>query len=129
LVFATGTGNPFDPSDVSRRADAAWSKIEPGVDRFTLHPCRHAFAVVCIESGVNAKRLQRWMGHESITVTYDTYGRLLEGAEDDAVALVDAFLSRRSVGQSVGQSGAGSSGKERNALQIAQGAPPLAAAA
>ncbi len=37
------------------------------------------------------KRLQIWMGHASITVTYDVYGRLLEGSDAEEVARVDAL--------------------------------------
>jgi hypothetical protein len=72
-----------------------------------------AFAALCIEAGVNAKRLQRWMGHKSISVTFDTYGRLLEEVEDDAVAAVDDLMSRLSVGQPMGQSGAADSSNDR----------------
>lgn len=102
LVFATRTGGPFDPAELTRRTDKAWNAASPPVERFTLHGARHGFARICIEAGVNAKRLQIWMGHASITVTYDVYGRLLEGSDAQAVAAVDSFLTE-SVGQSVGQ--------------------------
>lgn len=124
FVFATRTGGTFDPSEVSKRADKAWAKARPPVERFTLHEGRHGAASVWIEAGVNAKRVQRWMGHSSITTTFDIYGHLIDRSEPDEVAEVDDFL----VGHSVGHRGAEQSGNERKALH-APPAPPLPAAA
>jgi len=66
LVFATKTGGPFDGGDVSKRAAQAW---DGKAQRFGLHECRHGFASVCVEAGVNPKRIQIWMGHSSIATT------------------------------------------------------------
>jgi integrase len=50
---------------------------------------------------VNAKALSTYLGHSSIQITLDRYGHLMPGNEDEAVALVDAYLERAtSVGQS-----------------------------
>jgi hypothetical protein len=35
------------------------------------------------------------MGHANIRITLDEYGHLLPGAEDEAAALLDAFLARQ----------------------------------
>lgn len=35
-----------------------------------------------------------YMGHSSITVTYDLYGHLIPGSMDDDRAKLDAFLNR-----------------------------------
>jgi integrase len=45
-----------------------------------------------IAAGVNAKALSAFMGHSSITVTFDLYGHLMPGAEAQGAALLDAFL-------------------------------------
>jgi hypothetical protein len=42
----------------------------------------------------NAKALSTFLGHASITITLDRYGHLFPGAEDEAAALVDAYLER-----------------------------------
>jgi len=47
-----------------------------------------------IAAGVNAKSLQTYMGHSSVTVTHDRYGHLMPGNEDEAAALLDAYLER-----------------------------------
>lgn len=52
--------------------------------RYTLHDFRHAAASLWIEQRVSAKRIQYWMGHSSIQVTFDLYGHLFEQAEQDA---------------------------------------------
>jgi integrase len=61
---------------------------------FGLHDLRHACASLWIEQRVQPKRVQTWMGHHSIQVTYDTYGHLFDALEDDAaiVARVEAGL-------------------------------------
>jgi integrase len=48
-------------------------------------------------AGVNAKSLQTYMGHSSVTVTYDRYGHLMPGNEDEAAALLDAYLERSNI--------------------------------
>ena len=57
-----------------------------------LHECRHTFASILIAAGVNAKALSTYLGHNSIPITLDRYGHLMPGNEDEAVALVDAYL-------------------------------------
>ena len=47
-----------------------------------------------IAAGVNIKALQVFMGHASITMTLDLYGHLMPGSEDEAAALIDAYLAR-----------------------------------
>jgi hypothetical protein len=34
------------------------------------------------------------MGHASIAITFDRYGHLMPGNEDEAAGLLDAFLAR-----------------------------------
>ena len=59
-----------------------------------LHECRHTFASILIAAGVNAKALSTYLGHSSIQITLDRYGHLMPGNENQAVALVDAYLER-----------------------------------
>jgi integrase len=48
-----------------------------------------------IAAGVNAKALSTYMGHSSITITFDRYGHLIPGNEEEAAELLDAYLDRR----------------------------------
>jgi hypothetical protein len=43
---------------------------------------------------VSARALSSYMGHASVTVTCDRYGQLMPGNEDEAAALLDAYLER-----------------------------------
>jgi len=45
-----------------------------------------------IAAGINAKALSVFIGHSSITVTFDLYGHLMPGTEAEGAALLDAYL-------------------------------------
>jgi integrase len=47
-----------------------------------------------IAAGVNAKALSSYMGHSSIQITYDRYGHLMPGNEEEAAGLLDAYLTK-----------------------------------
>lgn len=45
-----------------------------------------------IAAGVNAKALATYMGHSSVTITYDRYGHLMPGSEETAAGLLNEYL-------------------------------------
>lgn len=90
LVFGRTADAPFDPSTVVDRARKAWAKAE--LTSIGLHECRHTFASLMIAAGVNAKALATYLGHASVTITFDLYGHLMPGNEEQAAALLDAIL-------------------------------------
>jgi integrase len=45
-----------------------------------------------VAAGVNAKALSTYMGHSSVTITYDRYGHLFSGNEEQAAGMLDAYL-------------------------------------
>jgi integrase len=47
-----------------------------------------------IAAGLDAKQLSVYMGHASISTTYDVYGWLMAGSADSAVSRIDAYLAR-----------------------------------
>jgi integrase len=98
LVFGAA-GKPFRPDQVRHRAEAAW--IAAKLSRITLHECRHTFASLMIAAGVNAKALSTYMGHANIAITLDRYGHLMPGNEQEAAGLLDAYLARAAVAQTV----------------------------
>ena len=42
-----------------------------------------------IAANINAKAMSVYMGHASVTITYDRYGHLMPGNEDEAAVLPD----------------------------------------
>jgi integrase len=94
LVFGEGEDAPFEAERLYRLADRAWRKAEIPA-RLRLHQARHTYASFMIAAGVNAKALSTFMGHSSITVTFDLYGHLMPGAEAEGAALLDAYLDEQ----------------------------------
>jgi integrase len=97
LVFGND-GVPFSATTLYERALRAWKKV--GLRPICLHDCRHTFASLMIAAGVNAKALSTFMGHATISITLDRYGHLMPGAEDEAAALMDAYLQAARAGGS-----------------------------
>jgi hypothetical protein len=94
LFFGEGS-RPFNRDLLVARAEKAWKGVE--LVPIGLHEGRHTFASILIAAGVNAKALSTYLGHSSIQITLDKYGHLMPGNEDEAVALVDAYLERATV--------------------------------
>jgi integrase len=96
LVFGADGTAPFVYTSVVVRAKRVWR--EAGLTPIGLHECRHTFAALLIASGVTAKAVSTFMGHASISITFDRYGHLFPGSEDEAAQLVDAYLTRGGTG-------------------------------
>jgi len=58
--------------------------------KYGFHMLRHAAASGWIAQRIDLKRLQVWMGHESIQLTLDTYGHLLADQERDSELALEA---------------------------------------
>jgi integrase len=114
LVFATRTGQPMSHSNIvqrfyeplQRRLGMAGPKVDiddkPVLDRtgkprllYGLHSLRHAAASLFIDQRWSAKQIQTVMGHSSIQMVFDTYGKLFRGGDDAdqaAMARLEASL-------------------------------------
>jgi integrase len=93
LLFGPNPNRPFTARPTQDHADDAWNRA--GLERVTLHACRHLYASMSIAAGVNAHALFTYMGHSGIQVTIDLYGHLFPGNEAEASALLDAYLQQR----------------------------------
>lgn len=91
LVFGVGPTRPFNGTPLFKRAERSWDPA--GLERITLHECRHTFASLMIAAGVNAKALSSYMGHAGISITLDRYGHLMPGSETQAAWMLDDYLS------------------------------------
>lgn len=83
---------PFNSSTIWARARRAWKAAE--LEPIGFQEARHTFASLMIAAGVNAKALSTFVGHSSIQITYDPYGHLMPGSEEEAAGLVDSYLER-----------------------------------
>jgi integrase len=64
-----------------------------GKPRYNFHSLRHFCASWLIEQNFTAKRVQAWLGHSSIVMTYDTYGHLFPSLEDDHAKIAAGELA------------------------------------
>lgn len=92
LVFRRTADAPFERSTVRRRARADWKAHEPTLEPISLHECRHTAASLMIAAGANAKALSVVMGHASIEITFNRYGKLMPGGESEVGRLRGAYL-------------------------------------
>jgi len=75
FVFAAASGVPINASTAFRAVKAAAKAA--GVPWPGLHTLRHTCATVLFARGLNAKQVQRWLGHHAASFTLDTYIGLL----------------------------------------------------
>jgi integrase len=106
-LFGRSAGEVFYASTIDGRAKRAWrahnaaereAASEAGrapelLTLLTMHECRHTFASLLIDAGVNPKAIQEFMGHATIEETFSRYGHLMPGARDQARVLVDAYIA------------------------------------
>jgi integrase len=99
LVFGATATRPFEPSGksgLSARADKAWKAA--GLNRITLHECRHSFASIAIAAGANIGTVSAAMGHASVGITWDRYHHLMPGTMDQMGELMQAYIDRPATG-------------------------------
>src|SRR3954470_16226199 len=74
----------------AERADAAWRAA--GLNRITLHECRHTYASLLMAAGYTIKELMEYMGHADLQMV-NRYVKLLpQPGEDDAAARLNDYL-------------------------------------
>ena len=56
-----------------------------------IHDYRHSFATMCIHNNVPIHVLSDYMGHENISVTWDTYGHLYPDSKNVLVSTINSI--------------------------------------
>ena len=75
---------------IVKRVSKAWS--DAGLNRITLHQCRHACASLLIAPGYTIKELMEYMGHADLQMV-NRYVKLLPQPRDDnAAERLNAYL-------------------------------------
>lgn len=82
-----------DARPLGTGSDLAFGRSPDLLPSLTFHECRHTFASLLIDAGVNPKAIQEFMGHATIEETFSRYGHLMPGARDQARELVDAYIA------------------------------------
>jgi integrase len=83
LVFPTREGKPIDGTSMVRNKFLPTLKWA-GIPKIRFHDLRHTYASLLIDQGEQPKYIQTQMGHSSINITFDIYGHLMRGANEEA---------------------------------------------
>ena len=77
---------------IGARVDAAWTAA--GLNRITLHECRHTYASLLMAAGYTIKELMEFMGHADLQMV-NRYVKLLpQPGEDDVADRLNSYLRR-----------------------------------
>jgi integrase len=90
LVFSTVNGALLSPDNLSRD----WRRVSAAkkLPVVSFHALRHTHASVLIRAGVDILTISRRLGHSKPSVTLDTYGHLIEGADKAAAEAISRVL-------------------------------------
>ena len=83
-------GRPFDPSLLSHEFTRFTKKT--GLENVRFHDLRHTFASLMLLRGAKPKVISEALGHASVAFTMDVYSHIIEGMQEDAMALLDEVL-------------------------------------
>ena len=75
----------------------------PDVTGFTPHSLRHTFASLLLVNGESVYYVQRQLGHASIQLTVDTYGKWLPAGNKAAVDRLDGSGSPEDSGSATAE--------------------------
>ena len=93
-LFVTGRNSPLNASiynDAIKRivTDMNAMRIkEEQLPYFSAHCFRHTFATRCFEAGVDAKVVQKFLGHASIKMTMDLYTHVVQDKMLDSIEMI-----------------------------------------
>jgi integrase len=90
LVFTSYNGEPLNPSVITHNFQRMASKA--GIKGIRFHDLRHTFASLMLLRGAKPKVISECLGHASVGFTMDTYSHIIEGMQQEAMALLDEVL-------------------------------------
>jgi len=91
LVCPKEGGSPLPPDTLSTRF-SAFMRTCNNIKRIRFHDLRHTHATTLLMRGVNVKVVSERLGHSSVSITLDTYGHVMPGIQEDAIADFDSAL-------------------------------------
>ncbi len=88
LLFATENGSHLKATYITRAIERTLSKA--GLDiHFSVHCFRHTYASQLLQMGISPAYVQRQLGHSTIGMTVDTYGKWLPAGRKGVVDCLD----------------------------------------
>ena len=96
IYVITGTEHFMEPRVCLRKFKKIIAKLD--VADYTFHACRHTFATRCIEAGVPAVVLKKWLGHTDIHITLDTYADVFARMDFSATDKFDDLMESMELG-------------------------------
>jgi integrase len=90
LAFPSIEGKPLDPCVLSHNFTRIAKKA--GLSGVRFHDLRHTFASLMLLRGAKPKVISEALGHGSVAFTMDCYSHIIEGMQEDAMALLDEVL-------------------------------------
>ncbi len=103
-LFCGPTGRALSQQQVNQAFKRALKAANLPL-HFTPHGLRHTFASLLLQQGESPVYVQRQLGHASITLTVDTYGRWLPMGNKAAVDRLDGASGSKMVAETVAQGG------------------------
>lgn len=90
LVFPSEVHTPIYPRNFTRVFYEILKKAN--LSGVTIHSLRHTYATLLLEAGEHPKVVQELLGHSSITMTLDTYSKVVPGLKERAVEKLGGLL-------------------------------------
>ncbi|PZT77540.1 MULTISPECIES: tyrosine-type recombinase/integrase [unclassified Streptomyces] len=91
LVFTTPTGQPLDPTNLTRRFRSFLNRA--GLRRIRFHDLRHSTATLLLEQGVDLVVIKELLGHAHIGVTASVYAHVRLRLQRQAIDTLGNALS------------------------------------
>ena len=91
LVFGTAADKPDVLGNLQRRLLSPL-EARAGIRHYGWHAFRHYAISAWLAAAIDPKRVQKWAGHATLTLTLDTYGHMIPRADDHA-RIADAELA------------------------------------
>lgn len=98
MLFTDHKGRPLRANRLSDAWTAAVAAVRAsGVvlpEKVTPHVLRHTYVWLLIQQGRHPKEIQERLGHKSITETMNTYGGLMEQADESTRDAIGAAFGQ-----------------------------------
>jgi integrase len=117
LVFISGTATMLDGANIRKVLSRALKTAGLPL-HFTPHCLRHTFASLLLQQGESPAYVQRQLGHASIQLTVDTYGKWLPMGNKAAVDALDDESDKTEAEKAAGDDNFSESGSRTVANEL-----------